>query len=903
MTISVGTRLGPYEILAPLGAGGMGEVYRAKDTKLGREVAIKVLPEQFFEEKESIARFEREAKSLAAVNHPHIAALYSFDEVLGRHVLVMELAEGQTLSERLLKGPLAPDQLLRTAIEIASALDAAHRAGIVHRDLKPGNVMLTKSGTKLLDFGLAKAAAPLVQPSDLTSQPTELPKNLTQKGTILGTLQYMAPEQLEGKEADARSDIFAFGALLYEMATGRKAFEAKSQASLITAIMSQDPPAISSVQPMSPPALDRVVRTCLARDPEERWQSAGDLKRELRWIAEGSQSGASAVSGSARPRRGDGLWKVATFLLAASAVSFAAIYFRRPASTARPLRFSIAAPAGTSYTFATEEIAGPPALSPDGRWLVFTATDSSSKSLLWLRAMASLDAKPLAGTDNGSYPFWSPDSRFIGFFAGDKLKKLDILGGAPEVVCSTGSNWQTAGTWSPSGTILFASDVLRRVSASGGTPQPVTKADPARIHRWPYFLPDSEHFLYVSMSRLPAAYLGPPGDSRGDESKDGIYVGSLASTESRRILRYSSKPVYSPSGHVLVVSDGNLLAVPFDAGKLEVTGEPFRVADRVGSDPVTRNAFFTVSSSGILAYQTSDAARGLAQLVWFDRSGKRLGTVGEPRVYGGVRRSPDGRRAAVEVWNERMTKEIWLVEFSGGLEQRVTSVRWAESPAWSPDGKRIGYALESGNRMEIREKEIVGSGRDEGLFPPERLDWTGDWSPDGRSILLTSLKPGSGQRFFLSLVSLPQRKVAPWLATEADERDPLFSPDGRWEAHGSNESGLYEIYVRPFPGPGGKWQVSRSAGSQARWRGDGRELFYLSSDGKMMSVETKATASGFEAGPPKVLFEAPVTKPLLYPIAPFDVSADGQRFLIVCPVGGSSPPLTVVVNWTEELKK
>ncbi|HMA54938.1 MAG TPA: protein kinase, partial [Acidobacteriota bacterium] len=534
MSISPGARLGPYEILAPLGAGGMGEVYRAKDTKLGREVAVKVLPEKFFEEKESIARFEREAKSLASVNHPHIAALYSFDEVSGRHVLVMELADGQTLSERLLRGPLAPDQLLKTAIEIASALDAAHRAGIVHRDLKPGNVMLTKSGAKLLDFGLAKAAAPLVQPSDLTSQPTELPKSLTQKGTILGTLQYMAPEQLEGKDADARSDIFAFGALLYEMATGRKAFEARSQASLITAIMSHEPPPISDLQPMSPPALDRVVRTCLEKDPEERWQSARDLKRELRWIAEGAQSGARTVGGRARPR--DRFWKTASFLLAATAVTFAALYFRRPASIARPLRFSIAAPPGTSYTFATEEIAGPPALSPDGRWLVFTATDSSSKSLLWLRAMASLEAKPLAGTDNGNYPFWSPDSRFIGFFAGDKLKKLDLRGGAPEALCSTGGSWQIAGTWAPDGTILFASDVLRRVSASGGIPQPVTNADPASIQCWPSFLPDGEHFLYVSRSRASRAYFLPSGDSSGVEGKDGIYVGSLSSTESRRIL-------------------------------------------------------------------------------------------------------------------------------------------------------------------------------------------------------------------------------------------------------------------------------------------------------------------------------------------------------------------------------
>ncbi|MGE5414027.1 MAG: TolB family protein, partial [Syntrophomonadaceae bacterium] len=583
-------------------------------------------------------------------------------------------------------------------------------------------------------------------------------------------------------------------------------------------------------------------------------------------------------------------------VLGVAAAVLGALLLRRPAPLAEPLQFSIAAPSGTSFNFVGEEVAGPPALSPDGRWLVFTATDGTGKSLLWLRAMDSVQIKPLSGTDNASHPFWSPDNRFIGFFAEGKLKKVDVAGGAPEIVCPYGSTlWNGGGTWASDGTILFAATVLQRVAASGGTPQPVTRTDPARVHLWPSFLPDGEHFLYLSLSR----------DPRGDASQDGIYVGSLASKDSRRILRYSSKSAYVPSGHLLAVSDGNLLAVPFDVRKLETTGQPFQVADRLGSDLRLHGAFFTVSSTGILAYQTSDAAPGLAQLTWFDRSGNRLGTVGEPRVYEGVRRSPDGRRAAVEVWREGLSKEIWLVEFSAGLGQRITSGGWAESPAWCPDGRRIAYAAElSPGRYEIREKNLAESGREEALFRGERYDWTGDWSSDGHSILLTSLKPGSGQRFFLSLLSLPERKVTPWLVTEADERDPVFSPDGRWEAHGSNESGLYEIYVRPFPGPGGRWQMSRSAGSQARWRGDGRELFYLSSDGRVMSVEAKATPSGFEAGPPKVLFEAPVAKPVLYPSARFDVSADGQRFLIACPVGGpSSPPLTVMVNWREGLAK
>ena len=906
MTLSSGARLGPYEIVAPLGAGGMGEVYRARDSRLGRDVAIKVLPAALAASAEARQRFEREAKTISQLTHPHICALYDVGREGETEYLVMELLDGETLSDRLARGPLPLEQTLRFGQEIADALDKAHRQGIVHRDLKPGNVMLTKSGVKLLDFGLARAMAPEGNDVGLTAAPTQ--HALTQEGTILGTFQYMAPEQLEGRPADGRTDVFAFGAVLYEMATGRKAFSGATQASLITAIMSAEPPPASSVQPASPAAFDRIVKTCLAKDPEDRWQSAGDLRRELRWIAEGSQASAAARSPGPRRAGSAAPWKAAAAVLAIAAAVLAANLLRRPASRLESMRFSIPAPAGTSFNFAGEEVAGPPALSPDGRSIVFTATDSASKSRLWLRTMGSLEAKPIAGSENGSMPFWSPDSRTIGFFADHKLKRVDAAGSSPEVLCRTGLFMAAGGTWSKAGTILFASPdgTLVQVPAAGGTARELAPdaADKNAGRFWPQFLPDGDHFLYLRVGQ-PPKYEGGRG---------AIWVGSVSGKPAKRLLPYASRPVYDPAGRILFVNEGNLVAVAFDASRLVVAGEPVRVAEGVGTDAMLGGAFFTVSSTGILAYQTAETSRGLAHLTWFDRSGRRLGTAGEPRVYGAVRLSPDGTRAAVEVWNQEMSKEIWLVEFSGGVEQRLVHGAWAENPTWSRDGRRIAYSKdvsggggdvrEGSEAYEIRQREVGSSGRDELLVSPGTLAWSDDWAPDGRSMLVTQLKPGPVRRFFLGLFSAADRKVTPWLVTEADERDPSISPDGRWEAHGSNESGSYEIYVRPFPGPGGKWQISRSTGSQARWRGDGRELYYLSPDGKMMAVEAKTTASGFEAGAPTALFEVPVARPQLFPATPFDVTGDGQKFLVVCPVGGpSSEPLTVVVNWAEGLAK
>ncbi|MGH9363953.1 MAG: protein kinase domain-containing protein, partial [Thermoanaerobaculia bacterium] len=545
MTLSAGFRLGPYEVLAPLGAGGMGEVYKAKDTRLERTVAIKVLPAHLSSSEEMRQRFEREARAISQLSHPHICALYDVGSHEGTEYLVMEYLEGETLATRLAKGSLPLDQTLSCGIQIADALDKAHRQGIVHRDLKPGNVMLTKSGVKLLDFGLAKLRQAESEPvaSRLSALGTE-GTPLTAEGTLLGTLQYMAPEQLEAKEADARTDIFAFGATLYEMATGRKAFSGTSQASLISAIMTAEPALISTIQPMTPPALDRMVKTCLAKDPDERWQNAHDLMRELRWIAElGSQAGVPGPVVARRKSRERFSWGLTavTLLVALAAVAAAVRYAHRAAMLARPMRSSMVLPEKSALRAA--------AISPDGTRVVFVARDSSGRNLLWIRPLDSLAVQPLPGTENPSFPFWSPDSRFIGFFADGKLKKIDASGGPPQTLCDAPVN--RGGTWNREGVILFApvSDgPIYRVSASGGLPTPVTRLDPSRgetSHRWPFFLPDGQHFLY-----LVASFGGP-------KEKTGIYVGSLDSKEEKFLLPANSSVAYAPPGYLLFFRERN----------------------------------------------------------------------------------------------------------------------------------------------------------------------------------------------------------------------------------------------------------------------------------------------------------------------------------------------------------
>ncbi len=888
MALSTGTRLGPYEILSPLGAGGMGEVYRALDTRLGREVAVKVLTQHLSSSADLRARFEREARTVSSLNHPHICTLHDIGREGDTEYLVMELVEGETLAARLERGPLPTDALLRHAIEIADALDKAHRQGIVHRDLKPGNVMLTKSGVKLLDFGLAKAIAPLAPPGSLTALPTQA--NLTQEGTILGTVQYMAPEQLEGKETDARTDIFAFGVVLYEMATGKKAFSGTSQASLISAIMRSDPPPISTIQPMTPAALDRAVKTCLAKDADERWQSAHDLASELRWIAEGPRTGAVAPALARRKIRERLFWGLTVVALLLAVAAVVVRDGNRTEVVPGPTRTSILLPGKTALRGL--------ALSPDGRTLALVARDSSGRSLLWIRPLDSFSVQPLPGTENPSFPFWSPDSRFVAFFADGKLKKIEASGGPPQTLCDAPIN--RGGTWNQEGVILFApasEGPIYRVSASGGLPTPVTRIDPSRgeaSHRWPFFLPDGRHFLYL------VASFG----SGGQVERHGIYVGSLDSEEEKFLLRAKSTVAYAHPGYLIFTRERILLAQPFDLKDLRITGDPFPVAEEIQYFRQTYNALFSVSQNGALLYQPRSAS-GVSQLVWYDRSGKEIGSLGAPGEQANPRISPDGKRVALDIVDPQTDNtDIWIYESSGGIPTRFTSDPAVEtSPIWSPDGGRIVFTSPRPSHPDLYQRSSSGAGNEEALLPSERSKIPTDWSLDGRFILYRTYDATTN----LELWVLPvggDRKPIPFIKTTFGVSHGQFSPDGRWVAYSSNESGTWEIYVAPFPGPGGTWKVSRAGGSEPRWRRDGKELFYLAPDRKLMAVDVKEGPT-FEADVARPLFQ---TRPREHissvDLFSYDVSADGQRFLVNTDVGETSTtPLTVVLDWTSTLKR
>jgi serine/threonine protein kinase len=885
MTLSAGTKLGPYEVLSPLGAGGMGEVYKARDTRLERTVAVKVLPERLSVSPESRQRFEREAKTISQLSHPHICALYDVGREGETEYLVMELLEGETLSDRLGKGALPLEQTLRYGQEIADALDKAHRQGIVHRDLKPGNVMLTKSGVKLMDFGLAKAMAAPPAPGSLTSLPTQ--QGLTQEGTILGTFQYMAPEQLEGKEADARTDIFALGAMLYETATGRKAFSGTTQASLIGAILHTEPPAVSAVQPMTPPALDRVVKTCLAKDPEERWQSAADIRRELRWIAEGSSAGSPTPS----PRRRRNRERISWGLTAAALILAAATVLRYGHGSARPpetMRFSVVLPELSAVRAA--------ALSPDGKKVVLVARDSSGKNLLWIRPLDSLAAQPLPGTEGPSFPFWSPDGNFIGFFADGKLKKIATSGGPAQALCNAPIN--RGGTWSREGVILFAPVVdgpLFKVSASGGTATPVTELDPKRgesTHRWPFFLPDGRHFVY-----LVASFGGP-------REKTGIYVGSLDSKEEKLLVRANSSVAYTDPGYLLFFRDRNLFAQAFDAKSLRIEGEALPVAEEIQFFPQTYYALFTVSQNGVLLYETRSGS-GLAQLAWFDRSGKPAGIVGPPANQGNPRISPDGKRVGLDITDSQTgNMDIWTYELSGGVGRRLTSNPALDSsPIWSPDGSRIAFFSLRNGVPNLYRTSSSGAGSEEPILISGGTKYGTDWSPNGRLLLYLALDPTSN--FELWTVPLDgERKPTSFLSGPYGVSHGQFSPDGRWVAYSSNETGKWEIYVAPFPGPGGNWKVSTAGGSEPRWRRDGKELFYVAPDGTIMTADVQEGPT-FEANLARPLFRVRRREHISSgDLFSYDVSPDGQRFLVNTDVGEvASNPLTVVLNWTSGLKK
>jgi eukaryotic-like serine/threonine-protein kinase len=889
MALAVGSTLGPYELVAPIGAGGMGEVWRARDTRLERFVALKVLPAHLASSPELRQRLEREARAISSLSHPNICTLYDIGHQDGIDFLVMEFIDGETLFDRLAKGALPLDQVLRYAIEIAGALDKAHKQGVVHRDLKPANIMITKSGAKLLDFGLARLVenerSPIV--TSITSLPTKRP-DLTAEGMILGTFQYMAPEQLEGREADSRTDIFAFGAVLYEMTTGRKAFEGRSQASLIAAILSREPVPISSIQPMSPPALDRLVRTCLAKDPDDRWQSARDLLAELRWISEGgSQAGVPAPVAARRKSRAHLAWALATGATIVAAGSLTALYLAR--SGARlpscPVRAFILAPDKARIDFSA--YGGNLSVSPDGRYMTFAATAEGGKRAIWLRALDSLEARALPGTEDGDLPFWSPDSRYIAFFAQEKLKKIDIAGAPPVLICDAQRG--RSGAWNKDGVILFAPstlDPIHRVSSAGGASEPVTKIDSTKgetTHRWVTFLPDGRHFLFMAAGHGVGA----------NSQTNGIYAAELGS-ESRKLVLTTRSNVAYANGRLLYVRDGVLLAQPFDLERLELSGDPVPIAGGVQMHQDHFRADFAVSENGVLAYRPGSGGTEKLQLYWYDRQGQRRDPVGEPAAYGSIALSPDETLLAMSIFDaETGNSDIWISDLARGTRTRLTFGALSEdSPVWSPDGTEIVYEARPTLFGVLMLERTDGSGKEQLLLAEDHASLHPvAWSKDGRYIVFVRIDQDTKTKGDLWVLPLfGDRKPFPFLATEFDEGKASLSPDGKWICYLSDESGKREVYVSPFPQGGKKWQVSIGGAGGGTFQRQGREIIFGTGT-EIHAVDVGSGPSGFHVGRPVLLFNPP-------PITTIAISEDGQRFLM----SPTEPlveegPFALVIDW------
>jgi serine/threonine protein kinase len=897
MTLTAGTRLGAYEIAAPLGAGGMGEVYRARDTRLDRIVAIKVLPAHLASQQELRERFEREARVVSGLNHPHICTLYDIGRQDDIDFLVMEYLEGETLASRLKNGPLPLDLAMKTAVEIADALDKAHRKGVTHRDLKPGNVMLTKGGAKLLDFGLAKISPGregLVQGSMLPT--ADLSKELTAQGTILGTLQYMSPEQLEGLETDARSDIFSFGAVLYEMMTGRKAFEGRSQSSVIAAIMHVDPPGVSTLQPLTPPAIDRVVRICLAKDANDRWQTAHDLALQLQWIAEGGSQAGIPVPVAARRRHRERLaWVLvglATLIAIAASIPAGRHLLETPDSPA--VRFEVQTPTMSNPYLVS--------VSPNGRKVAFVASPAPGVNQLYVRSIDSAVAQALPGTEGAIHPFWSADSNSIGFgVLGSKLKRVDTSGGPPQSICDLTPAFQGA-TWNADNVIIFAqTNSIYRVSAAGGLATQISKPDASKgevAYAWPRFLPDGHRYLYLSWN--------------AQAEKRMIQVGELESNKTTPLFPAESMAVFAEPGFLLFQRDGTLLSQAFDPGQLKLHGEPVRLAENIPFNALNGRAAFD-ASAGTLVYRNDEnnAVQKLA-LTWVDRKGKSLETVGIPAGYQGPDISPDGKRIAIHR-HDGKGGDVWILETPGGKASRLTFDVSQENgmPLWSKDGRYIVFGSQRNGKWGLYKKQSNGVGGDELLFESDALKMPMSWSDDGNIILFyVSESQTAGDVWALQLNG--ERKAFPLLQTMFSESHPQISPDGKWFAYFSNETGRNEIYIQSFPPGAGKWQISTNGGWFPRWRSDGKELFYqeTSSYGKLMAVSINASGTTVEAGTPMPLFDT------LYNNAAvrghsgnwntFAVSADGSRFLIPRPESTTASltpvPITVIVNWTSTLK-
>jgi serine/threonine protein kinase/Tol biopolymer transport system component len=887
MALTSGTKLGPYEIQSALGAGGMGEVYRARDVRLDRTVAVKVLASHLSSSPELKQRMEREARAISSLNHPHICHLYDIGSQDGTDYLVMEFLEGETLAERLAKGPLPLNETLKTGIAVAEALSVAHRQGIVHRDLKPGNIMLTKAGAKLMDFGLAKSAgagmgssssAPLLSAARTMSQATPV-SPLTTAGTMIGTIQYMSPEQIEGKEADARSDLFALGGVLYEMVTGARPFEGKSQISVASSILEKEPPPISAIQPLTPPALENLISACLAKNPDDRIQTAHDAMLQLKWIA---QSGAQPVRPTEKKSNPGELlvWRI----VAALAVLLIALaLFWRGSKAAEPTTY-FSAP----LPFAARSVA----VSPNGHTVALAGhPEADRNNSIWLYEPGAPDATRLGNTEGASFPFWSPDGQSLGFFADGKMKRLTLGGATVQTLCDAPSG--RGGTWSKDGVILFTpigtlGVGLYKISAGGGTPTQVTVPDKNLAedsNRWPMFLPDGIHYIYSAINLS------------GRRDLYSIYVGSLNSNEKRLVMRAKGNAAYAAPGYLLYYRDQTLFAQHFDSKKFEPTGDAVPLLTDVQFFPRISQAVFSATTAGLLVAQRNGDS-GASQVLWFDRKGEQIGIALNPGIYGNIMMSPNGKSVASDTTDPAsQNTDVWTYDLENRSAKRLTFDLSLDSlPVWSPEGNRIIFASNRELKFDLYLKDANG-GQEEKVIPQDGPDrFPTDWSRDGKYVLYMR-----GQDvWYLTMSDL---RATQFLKASASVKSAAFSPDGKWVAYSSNESGRWEIYVTSFPDARGKWQVSNAGGNQPRWRADGKELFYLSADSKIMAVRVN-TGSNFDAGTPTVLFQAnPREMFATSELYSYAVSNDGQKFLINTQLKTEMSPMSVILNWTAKLNQ
>jgi serine/threonine protein kinase len=882
MTVTAGAHLGPYEIIASLGRGGMGEVFQAHDPRLERTVAIKVMGGTLAALEESDT-LDREARAIAALNHPHICALHDVGCDGETPFLVMEYVKGETLAARLERGPIPPREMIRIAIQMAEALDHAHRHGVVHCDLKPANVMLTTSGIKVCDFGLAtlRAAAPVQVPLEGTPI---VRHPLTSDRSLLGTIHYMAPERLEEHGADAASDLFALGAVMYEMATGRRPFDSTSPAGVIAAVLHTDPPPPSSLNPEVPPALDWVIEKALAKRADMRWRAAGDVVEVLRWIAR-TPSRPPALAPSppieaARPR--GPLIPLAIGLLIVVAGVFLALArgLRSPAPEAPTLTFSILPPPGGGFTPTPSSVPTTQfALSPNGRYLVYVASIGSDAQQLWLRPLDSLTAESMPGTQGAEYPFWSPDSESIGFFANSTLKRIDVGGGPARALASAPHG--RGGAWNRAGVILFSPDTqtgLFRVPAAGGDATPLTHVDTSQheaSHRWPEFLDDNRHFLYFVQATSPGLHL--------------VAIGDLESPTSRKLIASPLSASYVTPDRLLFVSDDALMSARFDANSARIVGEPTAIVSTIAGSS-NFHAAFSASRTGLLAYASSAAS---AELMWFDRTGKKGSSIGTPGEYVDFRLSPDDEQLALaEVDPQSHRPDVRVLDLVRGSKLRLTSDAATDaSPVWSPDGQQIVFRSNPGGLHDLYMKPANGAARSVPVLRTQYGKYPTDWTPDGRGIVYTDQRETGSD---IWLVSPDGTKNTPLVLTPFSEMQGQASPDGEWLAYSSLETGRPEVYVRSFSGTSTRWQVSAGGGIDPRWRRDAQELFYISADSWMMSV---SFADGRPAAP-KRLFQVHVAPPGDPYLSNYDVTADGERFLVKVPAHDiTSTPIHIVANW------